>query len=89
MREWERGDQGDGGRWGKTRLRGGQPLDGGRGGSECEIWAGGERDEADEEKGRRRFLREKDCSALEKWVGRGRGVVATLVSKYTDMAWRC
>lgn len=42
----------------------------------------------DEEKGRRRFLREKDCSALEKWVGRGRDTLDTVVSTATDIVRR-
>lgn len=92
MRERERGVQGDGGRvrWGNTLLTRGHPLDGGRGGREYEEWAGGERDKVDveeEEKGRRRLLSEKDCSAWVKWAGRGRGVVATGASTATDMTW--
>lgn len=63
-------------------------MDGGSGGRECESRAGEEQDELDvedEEKGRRRFLREKDCSACEKWVGRGRGTLDTVVSTATDI----
>lgn len=40
----------------------------------------------DEEKGRRRFLREKDRSAWAKWVGRGSGTLDTVVSTATDIA---
>ena len=64
-------------------------MDGGSGGRECERWAGEEKDELDvddeENGGRRRFLREKDCSAWEKWVGRGRGTLDTVVSTATDI----
>lgn len=64
-REQDRGVQGDG-CWGNILLRGGHPLDGGSGGTECESRAGEEYDELDvddDEKGSRRFFREKDCSA--------------------------
>lgn len=67
-------------------------MEGGRGGREWDRRAGGERDDVeveDEENGSRRFLREKDCSAWEKWAGSGRGVVAILVSVNTDMMWPC
>jgi len=66
-------------------------LDGGSGGRECESRAGEEQEEFDtddEENGSRRFLREKDCSAWEKWVGRGRGPLGTVVSTATDIVLR-
>lgn len=87
LREPDRGVQGDG-CWGNILLRGGHPLEGGSGGRECESLAGEEYDELeidDEEKGRRRFLREKDRSAWEKWVGRGRDTLDTVVSTATDI----
>lgn len=87
LRERDRGVQGDR-CWGNIRLSGGPPLDGGSGGRECDSRAGEEKDASDveeEEKGRRRFLREKDCSAWEKWVGRGSGTLDTVVSTVTDM----
>lgn len=65
MRELERGVQGDS-CGANTLLRGGHPLDGVRGGRECESRAGEGKDVVDvedEEKGKCRFLREKDCSA--------------------------
>lgn len=86
MRDQDRGVQGDG-RWEKILLREGHPLDGGCGGRECETRAGEEKDGQDvddEDTGTRRFLREKDCSAWEKWVGRGSGRRDAVV---TDIVW--
>lgn len=63
-------------------------MEGGSGGRECECRAGEEHDECDvedEESGIRRFLREKDCSAWEKWVGRGRDILDTAASTATDI----
>lgn len=65
------------GQWWNTRLSGGHPLDGGRGGKEWDNGCGGDREEDKEEKGGLRFFIEKDCWAWEKWVGRGRGVLTT------------
>lgn len=39
----------------------------------------------DREKGACRFLREKDCSAWEKWVGRGRDALDTVVFTTTGI----
>lgn len=87
VRDQDRGVQGDG-RWEKTLLMEGHPLEGGCGGKECEARAGEEKDGQDvdeEDTGTRRFFREKDCSAWEKCVGRGSGRRDALV---TDIVWR-
>lgn len=63
-------------------------MDGGCGGRECDSRVGDEMEEFevdDEEKGTRRFLREKDCSAWEKWVGTGSGSLDTEVSTATGI----
>ncbi len=90
LREQDRGVHGDL-CWGNILLKGGHPFDGGNGGRECDTRVGEEWDELDvddEDKGRRRFFREKDCSAWEKWVGRGRATLDTVVSTATDIVER-
>lgn len=87
VRELDRGVQGDG-CCANILLTEGHPLDGVIGAKECESRVGEEKDELDvddEDKGTRRFLREKDCSAWEKWVGRGRDTLHTGVSTATDI----
>lgn len=87
VRELDRGVQGDG-CCANILLTEGHPLDGVSGAKECESRVGEEKDELDvddEDKGTRRFLREKDCSAWEKWVGRGRDTLHTGVSTATDI----
>lgn len=81
-REKDRGFQWEAS-WGNILLSEGHPLDGGCGGKESESLAGEEHvelDVDDVEIGARRFLREKDCSAWEKWIGTGRGLLDTVVS---------
>lgn len=86
-REKDRGVQGDG-CWGNILLSGGHPLDGGCGGKESESLAGEENvelDVDDVDTGTHRFLREKGCSAWEKWIGTGRGILDAMVSTITGM----
>lgn len=46
---------------------------------------GEEEEGEEEEKARRLFLREKDCSAWAKCIGRGSGVLDSVVSMVTDI----
>ena len=88
VRERERGDQRDGRGVNTLLTDPQQPLAEGSGRRVRERQTGeewGEEDMEVEEKGRRLFFREKDCSAWAKWTGRGRGVVDKVVSMVTDI----